>query len=406
MKILIVSHGFPPQSTAGTERQAGITARELIQRGHEVAVFCPWNKQSNDEQPEIVRYTIPKKRRAALWQDFSPYARWRFRQACREFNPQTVLFHHTLYQSYDLPLVAKKFGAHVVFVLHDFWLACPRSTLMNKDSSLSTVIDRQRCAKCLALHDHPKAKRNPLVKIIARPWFARRLLYRRDRIEKQLYDKIDAFVSPSQTVADVIKRRGLDQKKIHIIPYGLPGLTSKKRPAHKIRFGFIGTLTPHKGAAWLIEAFTKPVAPDATLTIWGPLEKPGELSNKKSKRITYAGSFKPEEVASIYSKIDCLIVPSRWPENQPLVILQAWQTGTPVIAGNLGGMSELVTHNVNGLLFDWTSADSLREQIFRFIDDGSLRQRLSLGAQKTAVPTPSDHVDRLIKLLSPPDNRS
>jgi glycosyltransferase involved in cell wall biosynthesis len=168
-----------------------------------------------------------------------------------------------------------------------------------------------------------------------------------------------------------------------------------------IRFGFIGTLVPHKGANWLIEAFSKLDATLVTLTLWGPLEKPGELSTLRDQpNIRYAGQFSIGHTADIYSQIDCLIVPSRWPENQPLVILQAWQTGTPVITGNLGGMAELVTDGQNGLLYRWLDSTDLLNKLRLFIHDQQLRAKLRQGAQTTKVLSPQEHLDRIVPLLT------
>ena len=60
-----------------------------------------------------------------------------------------------------------------------------------------------------------------------------------------------------------------------------------------------------------------------------------------------------------------MVVPSQWLETGPLVVLEAFAAGTPVIGSNLGGIAELVTDGVDGLLVDPASspaawADSLR----------------------------------------------
>lgn len=401
-RILIVSHGLPPEATAGTEQITSLTGRELTKRGYEVGFFVASNQLNaiKDAHQGATLFTVPRERRAALWQDLNGPVRRAFRRALRAFLPDVVYFHHTLRLSYDLPLIAKRSGARVAFMLHDFWLACPRSTLVHKDGSLTTQIDRQRCATCLSLSDHPEAAGRPLIKLLSRPWLAARLLRRRDRLEKAIYQEVDVFISPSKTVAAVFGRRGIPPEKMHVVPYGLLELTTDRQPSPKIRFGFIGSLVPHKGAAWLIETFANVDPAVAELTIWGPLEKPTELAPLRDHpHIRYAGPFPMERTSHIYSQIDCLIVPSRWPENQPLVILQAWQAGIPVIAGSLGGMAEAIKPEHNGLLFNWADQRDLLHQIQRFVEDANLRHRLAIGAAATPVITIEQHVDDILPLL-------
>ena len=402
-RILIVTHGYPPESVTGTEQMAELTVQGLLKRQFDVGLYTAWADSSclPVGLPLNRVWTAPKLARAALWQDFNQQSRRQFRRILKKFRPQTVYFHHTTLLSYDLPLIAHRFGTRVVFMAHDFWLACPRSTLMNKDGTLSQLISRPECARCLALHDHPQAAQRPAVKLIARPWLARHLLRRRDRVEKRIYQAVDQFISPSQTVARVLKQRGVPRDKIQVIPYGRPHLKADKKPSETIRFGFVGNIAPHKGVSWLIDGFNQLNRTDISLTIWGPLTKPTELIRMRGQgTIRYAGPFAMAATATVYNQIDCLIVPSRWPENQPLVILQAWQTGTPVITGNIGGLAELVKHEVNGLLFKFADMNDLIAQINRFASDSALREKLIAGAKDTPVPNEQDHLDRVIRILT------
>ena len=75
-----------------------------------------------------------------------------------------------------------------------------------------------------------------------------------------------------------------------------------------------------------------------------------------------------------------MVVPSLWYENAPLVIREAFAANIPVIATNLGGMAEVVAHEVNGLLFERGNADDLAIQLRRIVEEpgllGQLYQRV------------------------------
>jgi glycosyltransferase involved in cell wall biosynthesis len=60
----------------------------------------------------------------------------------------------------------------------------------------------------------------------------------------------------------------------------------------------------------------------------------------------------------------------------PLVIQEAFAAGIPVIASNVYGNAEQISHNHNGLLFEFNNVYELHEQILRFINEPLLLQDL------------------------------
>ena len=71
------------------------------------------------------------------------------------------------------------------------------------------------------------------------------------------------------------------------------------------------------------------------------------------------GRFARQDVASIYAQFDALAVPSLWLENSPLVIHEAFMAGLPVVGARIGGIADLVQHDVNGLLYPPESSAAL-----------------------------------------------
>jgi glycosyltransferase involved in cell wall biosynthesis len=78
--------------------------------------------------------------------------------------------------------------------------------------------------------------------------------------------------------------------------------------------------------------------------------------------------------------LDVLVVPSRWYENSPNVILEAQAFNVPIVATGLGGMAELVRDEIDGLLFELNNAQDLARQLQRTFEDRELLSRL--------LPTP------------------
>jgi glycosyltransferase involved in cell wall biosynthesis len=119
-----------------------------------------------------------------------------------------------------------------------------------------------------------------------------------------------------------------------------------KRPLPETarRFASLGSIVPHKGVHVLIDAFAS-LPDDARLTIWGDLEAdPTYVRHLRSRvrhpGINFAGCLEPEHVPGRLREADCLVVPSIWAENSPLVIQEAFAAGIPVLASGLGGIPE------------------------------------------------------------------
>jgi glycosyltransferase involved in cell wall biosynthesis len=143
---------------------------------------------------------------------------------------------------------------------------------------------------------------------------------------------------------------------------------------------------------------------EATLDIYGNLER-YELYVEElrglagdDERITFAGPFPREEVGRVFSGLDVLVVPSRWYENQPGVILEAFAAGVPVVATDLGGMSEFVKHEKNGLLFELENAVDLAHQLRRLGEEPGLIQKLRTGIGP--VKTVAEDADELEELYN------
>jgi glycosyltransferase involved in cell wall biosynthesis len=173
-----------------------------------------------------------------------------------------------------------------------------------------------------------------------------------------------------------------------------------KTPSQKLRIGYVGQIIPIKGVHILIEAFKKAnLEGRAKLEIWGGFEKdPGYVKQLKelvddNASISLNGRFVHDDIANVFSNIDVLVVPSLWYENAPLVIQEAFAAETPVIATNLGGMAEMVSNEMNGLLFERGNAEDLARQLRRLIEEPGLLEGLRTGIPK--VKTTEEEVSEL-----------
>jgi len=344
----------------------------------------------------------------------------KFVELLDEITPDVVHIQHLVFLSIGLIKMINNRGIPIVFTLHDYWLICPKWHVLKNGSTpcekiFSGNFDRE-CLNCLSeiLNIKKGAKRIYLLSKSLLPAFALRwlknayFLYARKvhdnnigigklkersiRI-KALLNNIDLFIAPSEYLKNKFIEFGISPGRTRLSRHGLNSDLFKgiqKVKANKIRFAFIGTILPAKGIHILIESFNNINRANAELNIYGRLypytgfeHYPPYLKKLvKNENIKFMGEFNQSEIVNIFSEIDILVVPSVWYENSPLVIKEAFLSKTPVIASRIGGIPELVTDGVNGLLFNPGDAGDLQRKIQYIIDNRDILRKFSENIPK------------------------
>jgi glycosyltransferase involved in cell wall biosynthesis len=215
-----------------------------------------------------------------------------------------------------------------------------------------------------------------------------RALAERPAYMKQQMNKLGRVIAPTRLMIKILTEHGLLPEKITFSPFGInlkPFLSRVRKEAKDcLRIGYIGTLSEPKGGHILLKAIRSLSEDESVvLKIYGkPNEFPEYVAELRriaddDSRITFCGTFPNTQIGDVFSDIDLLVVPSIWYENTPLVIYSAHAAGCPVIASNLGGMSEVVHHGVNGLLFEQGDVSGLAEAISQLAHDRRLLRRLT-----------------------------
>lgn len=188
---------------------------------------------------------------------------------------------------------------------------------------------------------------------------------------------------------------GIDSK-IHVIANGADLDLFKATPTEKRnlkRFVFVGALVPHKGIDILIHAFAKALSkvPDAELHIYGSSKLWGEESfidekdiSRQVPQIKFFGAVGQNEIASAFGSAGACIIPSRWFDSFPLTAVEALVTGCPVIAFDVGGIKEAVSHKINGEIISEVSEQALNSTIERLLSSPETLMRYSNHALNNA----------------------
>jgi glycosyltransferase involved in cell wall biosynthesis len=113
-------------------------------------------------------------------------------------------------------------------------------------------------------------------------------------------------------------------------------------------------------------------------------------------RVEFCGELDDAELLDAYQTADVFVAPSRY-ESFGLIFIEAAQFALPIVAPNIGGVPEIVQHEVNGLLFEAGNPDHLESALRRILQDGLLRLTLGTAARQTFLReyTLDKMVDRL-----------
>ncbi|MBU1007098.1 MAG: glycosyltransferase [Candidatus Omnitrophica bacterium] len=389
MKLLIVSDLFPPDCQGGAEVVAYNQAKALKKLGHNIVIFCGG---INDR---IGNYSLLRQRKGFIInrvnfhnavansgskQKTEAVSRY-FRRVLDDFKPHIVHFHNVNILGKQLIDIAGEYKAKSVMTLHDYKLICRKGILLDDDGK-----------ECIDINN--------------------RCNFRKGCTESKLgnfFKNIDLFISPSSYLACKFKERGLADSKIKILnnavfnETGIKITKNDKANSKCINFGYLGYLGYHKGIELLISAFSdikhKEKARLHIIGGTGDREYKRFLvslsrSLKIDKFLKFYGRVPHSKVSGYYDKFDVLILPSIWPENAPMTILEAAKKQKIIIASDTGGIREL-SEDIPMFLFSRGDQEHLRDLMEQLLADPSrfLNDRM-LPLKKFNI---FNHADKLLK---------
>jgi glycosyltransferase involved in cell wall biosynthesis/MoaA/NifB/PqqE/SkfB family radical SAM enzyme len=420
MHILIVIHGYPPNYNAGSEVYTQSICTELSKH-HKVSVFT---REENPYTPDFAIHAAQHSENLSFYYLNHPQGKDGYRHSAMDaqfselvqaLQPNVAHLGHLNHLSTGLVDVLASLQIPMVYTLHDFWLMCPRGQFLTRSMGKINNFelckgqnDRKCATDCYSVYFSGKQETEPEEIAAWEKWI-------RERMEetRSIVHKIDLFIAPSRYLRNrFIQDFGFPEDKIHYLDYGFPlayltpsSIQPQKRK--EFTFGYIGTHIPSKGINQLLEAFSTLTLP-ARLVIFGRENGQStralkELAQASKNPVEFAGEYINQNLANeVFSKVDCIVVPSIWMENSPLVIHEAQACHIPVITARAGGMQEYVEHGINGLLFEHRKPDSLAQQMEWAIQHPDemteLGKRGYLFSEDGCVPSIQAHTQSLVSL--------
>ena len=174
-------------------------------------------------------------------------------------------------------------------------------------------------------------------------------------------DKMDAYIVQTSFQKQKFIKNGIQANKLFIVPGITPPINEIDKTIESKYVTFIGRISEEKGIIEFLEAAKK--APDLPFLVVGDFQNNIDIKNNSPSNVLWTGFVTGKKLEECFKKSKIVVVPSKWYEGFPNVIIRAMKHGKPVITSNLGAMSAIIDHEENGLLVEPGNVVSLYKAI-------------------------------------------
>jgi glycosyltransferase involved in cell wall biosynthesis len=418
MRVIQVPFCFYPDPVGGTEIYVEALSRCLKQQGIEVIIAAPGKKTQAylHNQLSVRRYATSDRieNLREIYGEGDTYAALEFSQILDAEQPDLVHLHaFTSGVSLRIVEAAKQRKIPVVFTYHTPTVSCQRGTLVRWGKQICDgQIDVYACSQCtlqgLGLDENIAKAIGSLPSYVGRglsslnlqggAWTALRmteLVSLRHATLQSLLSEVNHIVAVCNWIRDVLLLNHVPREKITVIRQGLchnlPDKIDCRQQSSRstLKIAFLGRFDPTKGIHILIKALQAIPKLPVCLDIYGVSQGTGgndyqqqlQILAENDPRITFKPPVPVENVMSTLAEYDLLAVPSQWLETGPMVVLEAFAAGIPVIGSHLGGIAELVQHEVNGILVEPASVSAWSQALQQLCQDRKTLMQLSTNIQ-------------------------
>jgi glycosyltransferase involved in cell wall biosynthesis len=389
----------------GAESYMQAVAALQADAGHDVAFFG-MDHPDNDPQrysaffPSYLELEPPPdslggKMRGLGRMVWSTSARRGIDAVVEDFRPDVVHLHNTYHHlspSILGPVARRRLPA--VMTLHDYKLACPTYRFLDKG---------ELCEACLGGHFTQAVRRRCKDGSLGSSTAMAAELAIHTAL--RAYRHVQVFVCPSRFIIGRMAAAGVFPDRLRWIPHFVepaaePVDGSNDRSGGDATVVFAGRLSPEKGIDTLIDAVGR-LGGNVRLDVAGEGPDRSRLEALASRvapdRVRFAGRLDQKEMDALIAGAATLVLPSRWYENQPMVVLEAFARGVPVVASDLGGTPELIRHGTDGFLVPPDDAAALAASLEALLADPERARAMGRAARQRALTTfsPDLHLRRL-----------
>lgn len=360
--VLVVHNRY--QQAGGEEQVYEAEASLLEAHGHRVLRL----EADNREVDALGRWALAAR---TIW---SSAAAKDVRQTVVSEGVDVVHFHNTL------PLIspaahraAAEAGAVVVQTLHNYRLVCPRGMLLRNGRPCRDCVGRAVAWPGVvhACYRNSRTASGAVAAMLTTHWAL-----------GTWTERVHGYIALTGFARDQFIQGGLPAWRVSVKgPFVDPDPGPGTHAGDY--FLFVGRLSPEKGIGLLLDAWQRLERPIPLRIVGdGPLADDVRRVADAFPHVQWLGRQPSGRVRELMGAARALVFPSTWYEGFPLVIVEAFAVGLPVIAGRLGAMAEVIEHDGNGLLVAPVDPGALARAVQRLDGDETRRARLGGNARR------------------------
>lgn len=342
MKILYVHNEYAKPS--GEEHAAGELVSLLREHGHEVR----WFIRSSAEISE----TFYGKMKAMAAGIYNPFAAKALAKVLDEYSPDIVQVQN-LYPLISSSIFApiRKRSIPVVMRCPNYRLFCPEGLALNPQGDV--------CEKCWGGYEMNCVRYNCLGSRFKSTGYAARNAF--GRMTGAILRGVNVFIVQSEFQKQKFVSQGIPAERIGI----LAGISPKLEISNPDNIGewvsFVGRVSAEKGIYEFIEAAAQ--NPDIPFKVAGNIDSNFKCPARLPSNVEFVGFKSGKALDEFYIKSRIIVVPSKWYEGFPNVIVRGMLHHKPIITCNIGAMQSIVDNGVNGLLVSPGSSQSISDAV-------------------------------------------
>lgn len=343
MKILYIHNAY--HQLSGEEHASGEIAAMLESHGHEVQWFRKTTVGLADKPLEKI---------AAFFTGiYNPRIKGELAKVLDQYRPDVCIVQN-LYPFISSAIfgVIKARRIPVVMRCPNYRMFCPGGLSLNPKGEV--------CEACWGKgHEWHCIKNNCELSYAKSAGYAARNWF--NRVTRKILDNVDCFIVQSEFQKQKFISQGISADHIGILAGILPEIgTVEDKPLGEW-VSFVGRVSVEKGINEFIDAARN--LPSLPFKVAGKIDENYRIPENLPKNVEFVGFKKGKELNGFYQNSRIVVVPSKWYEGFPNVILHAMLLKRPVITTRIGAMMSIIDDKENGMLVNPADSVDLRSAI-------------------------------------------